>query len=150
MAEELQAERALGQHPVYGALDDTLRPPFHFVRNLASSEATGISGVVVIALLLELSARQAYLIGVDDDHEVAGVEVWRVHGFVLATQKGRNLRRQASQWLAARVQYVPLAAHVGRLCAKSFHRLSLAPADQERVAVRKLRTAGKVLEAVPP
>ena len=49
-------------------------------------EAAGIAGVPVVHLVVELVARDRDLLGVDDDDEVAGVDVRRVLRLALAAQ----------------------------------------------------------------
>ena len=53
-------------------------------------------GVPVINLLVELGAGELDLFGVDNDHEVAGIEVRRVVRFVLAAQKTCDLGRETA------------------------------------------------------
>src|SRR5581483_9954770 len=68
-----------------------------------------IARVAVVALLVELVARNLDLLRVHDDHEVASVDVRRVLRLVLAPQRVRDLRRETAERLPARVDDVPVA-----------------------------------------
>ena len=70
---------------------------------------------MAIHLFVELFARQHHLIGVDDDDVIAGVNMRRKGGLVLAAQKHGDLRRQAAQHHPFRVDHIPSALDAGRL-----------------------------------
>src|SRR5690606_16478579 len=73
-------------------------------------------------------ARRAHLIRVDDDDEVARIDVGRILRLVLAPQHRRHLARQPAQGLTLGVDDVPLALHTARLRHEGpTHRLELLP-----------------------
>ena len=59
----------------------------HFLANRAGTQATGIPGVAVGHLVVELVASDGDLVGVDDDDEIAPVDVGRECRLVLAAQQ---------------------------------------------------------------
>src|SRR5262249_29547840 len=61
-----------------------------------------------VGLRLPLLAGEAHLLGVDDDDEVAGVDVRRVVRAVLAAQDGGDLHRQPTDHPVGGVDEVPL------------------------------------------
>ena len=69
----------------------------------------------IAALLLGLLAGHRDLVGIDDDDEVARVEVGRVVGLVLAAQQDRRLAREPAEHDVGGVDDVPLARDVGGL-----------------------------------
>src|SRR5205085_11617684 len=84
----------LGEHPLDGQADHLGRAPVELLAERAAREAAGIAGVPVVALLVELRARRHDLLGVDDDHEVAGIDVRGVLGLALAAQRLGHRRGQ--------------------------------------------------------
>ena len=79
-------ERVLRQHALHGMLDDALRMLGHGLFEGLGLQPAGETAVAVVALRLGLRARHADLVRVDDDHEVAGVDVRRVLRLVLALE----------------------------------------------------------------
>jgi hypothetical protein len=71
--------------------------------------------VPVVHLLVELVTGDADLLRVDDDDEVAGVDVRGVLRLVLAAQRVRDRGRQAPEGLPLGVDEVPLARDLSRL-----------------------------------
>jgi len=57
---------------------------------------------------------------VDDDDEVAGIDVRRVNGLVFAAQTESNFAGYSSEDLVGRVNHKPLVHHVSGFCAESF------------------------------
>src|SRR5205823_10642305 len=78
-------------------------------------EAARVAGVAVGDLLLPLLAGQCDLRGVDDDHEVAGVDVRGIDRLVLAAEKASGLGGEAAEHDVSRVDDVPLAPDLARL-----------------------------------
>ena len=62
----------------------------------------------VVLLLLALATGNAHLGSVDDDYEVAIVQVWLVRRLVLAPQEDCRLARDSTQWPTRRVNDVPV------------------------------------------
>src|SRR5688500_20221730 len=75
LLEHLPAERALRQHPFNGNLDCTLRMRREELLERLLLHVADRAGVAVVDLVLQLAARDADLLGVDDDEEVACVDV---------------------------------------------------------------------------
>ena len=71
--------------------------------------------MAVVGLLVFLAPGQHHLVGVDDDHEIAGIHMGRVHGLVFSTQGRGDLRRHPAECLAVRVDNKPLAVDIGAL-----------------------------------
>src|SRR2546423_10819381 len=65
-----------------------------------------------VALLLDLAARQMHLFGVDDDDEIAAVDVRRERRFVFATQDLRDAAREPAERLVSRVNQPPATLDV--------------------------------------
>jgi hypothetical protein len=63
------------------------------------------------------------LLRVDDDHEVAGVDVRGVGGLALAAQRVGDARRQPPEGLPLGVHDVPVALDLARLCGIGRHRV---------------------------
>jgi hypothetical protein len=72
--------------------------------------------VLVIFLLLELAAREADLVGVDDDDMVAAIDMRRVARLVLAAQNVRDDRGDAADDQPVRIDQRPFLLDLGRLC----------------------------------
>src|SRR5450432_798259 len=96
------AENRFANHPIGLAFAHTLG------RNFLQS--TGVTAVRIINLLFDLVAGQADLVGVDDYNVVAGIEVGRESGLILADQHTGDFGRQAAQNLIGRVNHKPLSA----------------------------------------
>ena len=72
-------------------------------------QPAGETAVAVVALRLGLRARHADLVRVDDDHEVAGVDVRRVLRLVLALENLSGLGSDATENLVLSVDQDPFA-----------------------------------------
>ena len=72
-------------------------------------DSTRVAGVAVQLLAVSLVRREHGLVGIDDNHVVAGVEVWRVAGLVLAAQDVGYLGRETADNEAFRVEDMPRA-----------------------------------------
>ena len=86
-----------------------------------SSEAARVAGVPVGHLLLKLGAAERDLVRVDDDHEVAGVNVRGEDGLVLAAQEHRHMAGQAAEHDIGGIDNVPLTRDVTFFRAESAH-----------------------------
>jgi hypothetical protein len=78
--------------------------------------------MAVIALLVELVARDDDLLGVHDDDEIARVHVRRVDRLALAAQRVGDLGRQPSEGLTLGVDDVPVARDLSRLGCVGLHK----------------------------
>src|SRR3954463_8994951 len=113
------AQRAFGQH----ALDRLLERAagvlgLHFLEGLLA-DAAGVAGVAVVDLVGLLAAGDTQLGCVDDDDEVAGVDVRRVNGLVLAAQSEGSFAGYPAEHLVGGVNHKPLVLHVSGLGADS-------------------------------
>jgi hypothetical protein len=117
LVEHVPAEGVLRQHALDGLLDREGGLALEQVAVALALEPAGDARVVVVVLLVELVARQLDLRRVDDDDEVAGVDVGRVLGLVLAREHARDAAREAAEGLALGVDHEPLAGgdRLGRL-----------------------------------
>ena len=87
-------------------------------------QAARVAGVAVGHLGGQLVAGQGDLLGVDDDDEVAGVDVRGEGRLVLAAQQGRGLDGEAAEDDVGGVDDVPLALDVSRASGCTCARLT--------------------------
>src|SRR5699024_8278619 len=78
-------------------------------------EAARVVRVAVGALLLQLGTRERDLVGVHDDHEIAGVDVRGERRLVLAAEQTRGLRGEPTEHDISGVDDVPLALNIAGL-----------------------------------
>ena len=103
----LSSERVLGQHTSHGVLDDPLGV---FAQNLVDSRrsnATGITGMSIVALLFVFVAGEDNFLGVDTDDEIAAINMGCKDRLVLASEELGNLGRYATHRLSVQVDQVP-------------------------------------------
>ena len=81
------ADAVLGQHALDSQLHGELGTLGHEGAVLDVLQVADPAGVMIIGLLLELLARENRLVGVDDDDEIAAVNVRGEVNLVLAAQK---------------------------------------------------------------
>ena len=115
------AERALGQHALDGLLERAARVLGLHVLEGRGVDAARIARMAVVDLVAGLVAGDADLVGVDDDDEVAGIDVRRVNGLVLAAQTECHFAGNTSEHLVGGVNHKPLVLHFGRFGAEGFH-----------------------------
>ena len=115
LRELLTGQAVAGHHAFHGQPDDLLGPARLHLLERARAQPAGVAGVAVVALVLALVAAHVDLLGVDDDDEVARVDVRRVLGLALAAQQVGELRREAAERLAVGVDDQPVPLAVGRL-----------------------------------
>jgi hypothetical protein len=87
-------------------LEDQLRPAFQTLCRSFRLEAL-VTGVPAVEFLLPLLAGELHLVGVDDDDEVAGVDMRGVGGAMLAHEDHGDLARQPPDPLVGRVDQPP-------------------------------------------
>src|SRR5438046_1443370 len=114
-------EPVLREHAADGDSQDFLRAALELLAQRATTDSTGVAGVPVVTLLVELVARDVDLLCVDDDDEVAGVDVRRVGRLALAAQGVGDAGREPPEGLALGVDDVPLAGDLAWLCAVGLH-----------------------------
>ncbi len=119
-------QRIFRQHTFYGKFDYFVRLACHQVFERTESCSAHVARVMEIFFLIVALARYFYLRSVDNDNEVAAVNMRRVKRFVLAAQKRGNLRRNAPQRFTGGVDNPPrslnirLAGRLRNLCGR-FH-----------------------------
>ena len=91
------------------------------------AEAARVTRVPVGALLLALRTGQRDLAGVDDDDEVAGVDVRRERRLVLAPQERGDVAGEPAEDDVRRVDDVPAPLDLGGLGGVGAHSRSLRP-----------------------
>ena len=128
-------EPVLRQHALDRLADDLGRSTVELLAQRARLQAAGVAGVPVDHLLVELVAGDMDLLRVDDDHEVAGVDVRRVLRLALAAQRVGDLRREPAEGLPLGVDDVPVALDLSRLGGVGLH-------QSERSAVGRPHDGG--------
>src|SRR5688572_17226442 len=119
--EHLPPERVLRQHAFDGDLDGALGMSGQHLLERLGLQVADRAGVAVVDLVLELAARDADFLGVDDYDEVARVDVRLVNGLVLAAQPVRESRGQTAERFALGVDEEPIAADGLRVGRDGFH-----------------------------
>ena len=133
LAKLLAGEPVAGEHPLDRLADDLLGPLLEQIAEGAGADPARVAAVAPVELLLALVPGHGDLLGVDDDHEVADVDVRGVGRLVLAAQHVRDLGGQATEGLALGIDDVPdpLAVLgirlVGLHRSRSSHKKSRAP-----------------------
>eukprot|EP01136_Pigoraptor_vietnamica_P025358 Opistho-1_new@79282 len=115
------AQRTLGQHALDGLFQGTAGMLGLHVLELGRVDPARETRVTVVHLVGGLVARDTELFGIDDDDEVAGIDVRRVDWLVLATQTEGHFAGNPSEDLVGRVNHKPLVRHFGRFGAEGFH-----------------------------
>ena len=110
----LAGEPVARQHPLDGLADHFLGAAVEHLGQRPRLDPARVAAVAPVGLLRELVAGDADLLGVDDDDEVAGVDVRRVLRLALAAQGVGDLGRQTAQGLALGVDDVPVSLAVWR------------------------------------
>ena len=103
--------------------------------------------MAVVHLVVELVPRHRDLLRVDDDDEVARVDVRRVLRLALAAQHVGDLRREPPQDLAVGVDDVPAALDLARLCVVGLHVKEAADTPVRR---RRIVAAARNFDSQPP
>ncbi len=109
------------QHALDREPDDLLGAPVEHLLQGARLEPAGVAGMAVVALVRELVAGHRDLLGIDDDDEVAGVDVRRVRRLALAAQSVGDLGREPSERLPVGVDDQPVSLTVCRFGYVRFH-----------------------------
>lgn len=112
----LAAERVLRKHPLDRLFDDALRVLRHQLRKLLVAVAARIERIMIIRLLLHALAGHLDLLGVDDNDEIACIDMRRKSRFVLAAKDGRDARGQTAHGLPVGIYQMPLPIDFALLC----------------------------------
>src|SRR5262245_57349743 len=145
---DLTAELVVGDHADDRVLDDAGRVLLHQLAYGALAQAAGITRVAVGVLVLELVAADGDLVGVDDDDEVATVDIGRECRLVLAAQQIGSRDGEPAEHHVGGVDDVPRTRGVTRLrrvCRHSVYLLYLylgLDPGVTRVPVRRVRRGG--------
>ena len=113
-------QTVLRQHALDGRLDDALGVGLEQLGVAIATQATRTTGVHV-QFLAQLVAGQSDLVGVEDDHVVAGIGVRSVGRLVLATQQGCRLSGETTEHHVGGVDDVPVVSQISWLRSESFH-----------------------------
>src|SRR5437773_619692 len=119
LGRQAPAEAVLRQHADDSVAHEADRMPGQHLARARPPHAARIGRVTDVLLLLELLARQPDLGRVDDDHEVARVEVRREPRVGLPAQHRRDPGSEAAEDLALGVGDVPAARGARRLGAEA-------------------------------
>lgn len=123
LAELCAAETILGDHAPDGVLDEKNRAALAEETRCFDLLATDVTGEAGVNLVVFLGAGKNHLVGIDHDHEIAGVDVWGEDHLVLATQQAGSLDGNLAKDLVLSIDHMPLALDVARLCRKRFHEM---------------------------
>lgn len=104
-------EPVLGQHTFHSMFDDTLGVLFEQQPGRSKALPAGISRVADVDFVGHFLAREANLLGINDDHVVSAVNVWREVGFVFAANQGCDLAGQPTKHFALSVNHNPFLLH---------------------------------------
>src|SRR5690554_155933 len=105
----------LGKHATDGFLDGTRRVLLQHLGVGGCRESARVPRVAVGLLLRQLGAGEGYLLGVDDDDEVAHVHVGGERRLVLAAKQGGGVAGQAAEHYVSCVDDDPVALDILRL-----------------------------------
>lgn len=112
------AEAVLGEHAADGLLHRANRVLLEKLGVVDSLQTARVTRVAVGDLLLTLVAGEGDLVGVDDDDEVAGVEVVGEARLVLAAQERGGVRGEAAENDVGGVDDQPFALDLASLGRK--------------------------------
>src|SRR5689334_13673031 len=112
----LPREAVAREHALHRLADHLGRPALELVAQRPTAQAAWIARVAVVELVVQLVPGDRDFLGVDDDDEVAGVDVRRVLRLGLAPQRVGDLGRQTAEGFALGVNDVPAALDLARLC----------------------------------
>src|SRR2546426_8969084 len=107
LGEQPVTEAIFGNHAFDRMQDKALRMTGADLGNALEPLAALPAGIGHVLLVRFLLAGDDDLFSVDDDDEVAGVEVWCENRLVLSSQDAGDLRRQAAEHGAIRVNDMP-------------------------------------------
>ena len=139
LADLRRGELVLREHALDGLADDLGRAPLELLAERPLLEPARVARVPAHHLLVELLPRDVDLLRVDDDHEVARVDVRRVRRLALAAQRVGDLRRETAQGLPLGVHDVPVALDLARLGGVGRHR-----SERRRSSDRRRRSVAAI------
>jgi hypothetical protein len=107
--EHLAAQAVFWQHPFYRSFDDGVGAAFEEGLGGLFLFAAGVAGEIDVDLVIQLVTCKDDPVGIDDDDEVAAVDVRGIICFVLAPQDGGNSGTHATDGLISTVHDIPVA-----------------------------------------
>ena len=138
LSQLLRPSRLRGSIPRTASRITSSGPALEHLAEGARPQPARIAAVAVVELRVALVAGDPDLLGVDDDHEVACVDVRRVLGLALAAQRVRDLGRQPAEGLALGVDDVPVAL-AGLGCGdEGLHRAEKPRTNRRATARRRM------------
>src|SRR3989441_6619050 len=105
----LPSQPVLRKHALHRSTQNLFGPALELLAQRSAADPAGIAGVAEIALLVELVASHLDLLGIDDDHEIADVDMRRVLGLPFAAQLLRDAGGEPAERLPVGVHHVPVA-----------------------------------------
>jgi len=115
-------EAIVRDHTTHGAFDEEFWTAFAASAEGLGFVAADIAGEAHVGLGGLFFAADGYLGGVQDDHEVAGIDMRGEDDFVFTAEKIGGLDGNAAEWLAGGVNDPPLAVHFLGFGRIGFHR----------------------------
>ena len=109
------------QHALDRELDSTLGVLVEQLLQARGLQIAQVARVVVIELVGHLLTGHSNLASVDDHDVIAGVDVRRVGGFVLAAQTHGGAGKEPSERLVGRVDQVPITTYRSRIREDGSH-----------------------------
>ncbi len=106
-SESLAAKSVVGEHALDSLLDDELRLLSHQLLVVDLFEVTDVTGVMVVHLLIEFLTGQNDFVRIDDDDEIAGVNMGSKDRFVFAAEKSCGFSSKSTEGLAFCVKQIP-------------------------------------------
>ena len=111
----------MGEHTLHCELHSELGALSHQLAIADGLQSGNVTGMMVVVLLVQLLTRENSLGSVDDDDELATVNVGGVLGSVLAAKNGRCLNGSLTEGLTGRIDDVPFTRNGLCFCHKSRH-----------------------------
>ena len=109
------------QHAADGALDQPFGIAFANVLRGLRAQTTGISAMAAVKFLRPLLAAELNFLGVENNDEVAVVDVRSPGRFVLAGDGPCNTNRERAQTLARGINDIPSVLRIGGLHLERLH-----------------------------
>src|SRR6218665_409081 len=108
-------ERVLRKHPADGLLNRTDRVLLQQFSIANSLQTPRVPGLTIRLLLRELLTGKSYPVGIDDNNEVAGVDVVRKDRLVLAAQQRGSVAGESTEHNIGGVNNNPVPLDIRRL-----------------------------------
>ena len=116
LAELGAAQLVLGDHSFDGPFEDELGLASADLGGSFDGLAADVTGVTGVDLVTLLVSAEAGVLGIDDDNEVAGINVRSEDGLVLATEEAGSLDSDVSDDLVLGINDVPRTLDVSWFC----------------------------------